>query len=128
MTAQVGRIYTTRMAGTARPLRLAYGGAVLKVRGTQLRPEREMLQTGFELIGSDTVAAVAEVLRVAIDSLEAAGVRTLRVDLTVPTLGEAPGAGPMPPAAEKLPAPYAFLERTDSQGQQPRGAAAHATT
>src|SRR3546814_3455905 len=41
MTAQVGRIATTRMAGTARPLRLAYGGAVLKVRGTQLRPERE---------------------------------------------------------------------------------------
>src|SRR3546814_7866318 len=70
MTAQVGRIATTRMAGTARPLRLAYGGAVLKVRGTQLRPEREMLQTGIELIGSDTVAAVAEVLRVALDALE----------------------------------------------------------
>src|SRR3546814_4862604 len=45
ITAQVGRIATTRMARVPRPLRLAYGGAVLKVRGTQLRPEREMLQT-----------------------------------------------------------------------------------
>src|SRR3546814_3358649 len=43
ITAQVGRIATTRMARVPRPLRLAYGGAVLKVRGTQLRPEREKI-------------------------------------------------------------------------------------
>src|SRR3546814_8878292 len=99
MTAQVGRIATTRMAGTARPLRLAYGGAVLKVRGTQLRPEREMLQTGIELIGSATVAAVAEVLRVALEALEAAGVRHGGVDLTLTNLVAALDAGTMPPAA-----------------------------
>src|SRR3546814_13248227 len=63
MTAQVGRIATTRMAGTARPLRLAYGGAVLKVRGPQLRPEREVLPTGIELICSDTVPAGGGVRR-----------------------------------------------------------------
>src|SRR3546814_19839526 len=61
MTAQVGRIATTRMAGTARPLRLAYGGAGLQVAGTPLRPERETVQQGIGLIGTDTVAAVAEV-------------------------------------------------------------------
>src|SRR3546814_7753305 len=48
-----------------------------------------MLQTGIELIGSDTVAAVAEVLRVALDALEAAGVRNVSVDLTLPNLVEA---------------------------------------
>src|SRR3546814_11225196 len=105
MTAQVGRIATTRMAGTARPLRLAYGGAVLKVRGTQLRPEREMLQTGIELIGSDTVAAVAEVLRVALDALAAAGVSNVSVALPLPTLVEAMAAGTMPLAADQVTAP-----------------------
>uniref|UniRef100_UPI001575C609 ATP phosphoribosyltransferase regulatory subunit n=1 Tax=Sphingomonas bacterium TaxID=1895847 RepID=UPI001575C609 len=75
LTAQVGRIAATRMAHLPRPLRLAYGGQVVKLRATQLRPERELAQAGAELIGSDTVAAAIEVLRVALDALAAAGVR-----------------------------------------------------
>ena len=125
MTAQVGRIATTRMAGTARPLRLAYGGAVLKVRGTQLRPEREMLQTGVELIGSDTVAAVAEVLRVALEALEAAGVTGVSVDLTLPNLVEALAAGPMPLAADKVPELQACLDGKDAAGLTAVGADAY---
>ena len=60
ITAQVGRIAATRLGHRPRPLRLAYGGPVLKLRATQLRPERELIQAGAELIGSDTVAAVRE--------------------------------------------------------------------
>lgn len=86
ITGQVGRIAVTRMAARVRPLRLAYAGPVLRVRGTQLAPERESLQIGVELIGSDEPAAAAEVLAIAIAALRAAGLSGLSVDLTLPTL------------------------------------------
>ena len=125
ITAQIGRIATTRMGHAARPLRLAYGGAVLKVRGTQLRPEREMLQTGAELIGSDSVAAVAEVLAVALDALEAAGVTGISVDLTLPDLVEALAAGPMPIEAGKIAALQESLDGKDAAGLTALGADAY---
>jgi ATP phosphoribosyltransferase regulatory subunit len=67
-------------------VRLSYGGPVVKLRATQLRPEREMMQVGAELIGLDSVAAASEVLMVAIDGLKAAGVKDITVDLTMPDL------------------------------------------
>src|SRR3546814_12271487 len=84
-----------------------------------------MLQTGIELIGSDTVAAVAEVLRVALDALEAAGVRNVSVDLTLPNLVEALAAGPMPLAADKVPELQACLDGKDAEGLTPPRAAAY---
>src|SRR5271155_427425 len=51
MTIQVARIATTRLASRPRPLRLSYAGDVLRVKGTQLRPERQFVQVGAELIG-----------------------------------------------------------------------------
>ncbi|MCU0891630.1 MAG: ATP phosphoribosyltransferase regulatory subunit [Sandarakinorhabdus sp.] len=86
ITGQVGRIAVTRLAGQARPLRLMYAGQVLRVRGDQLSPERERTQAGAELIGSDSPAAAAEVLAVAIEALGVAGVTGLSIDLTMPTL------------------------------------------
>lgn len=86
ITGQVGRIAVTRLAGQVRPLRLMYAGQVLRVRGDQLSPERERTQAGAELIGSDSPAAAAEVLAVAIEALATAGVIGLSVDLTMPTL------------------------------------------
>lgn len=102
ITAQVGRIAATRMAHRPRPIRLAYGGPVLKLRTTQLRPERELIQAGAELIGNDSVAAVIEVLGVAIEALEAAGVTGITVDLTLPDLVETLAGGPMPLPAARL--------------------------
>src|SRR3546814_5948904 len=84
-----------------------------------------MLQTGIELIGSDTVAAVAEVLRVALDALEAAGVRNVSVDLTLPNLVEALAAGPMPLAADKVPELQACLDGRDAAGLASLGADAY---
>jgi ATP phosphoribosyltransferase regulatory subunit len=98
ITAQVGRIAVTRLAHRARPLRLCYAGQVLKVRGTQLRPEREMCQAGAEIVGTDAVAAVIEAIRVALDALIAAGATGLSVDLTLPDLVPLLAAGPMPVA------------------------------
>jgi ATP phosphoribosyltransferase regulatory subunit len=84
MTGQVGRIAATRLAHYARPLRLAYGGPVLRVRGDQLDPSRERLQAGAELIGSDSVEAVAEVVAVAVEALGKTGLTGLSIDFTLP--------------------------------------------
>ena len=59
---------------------------MVTLRATQLRPERELMQVGAELIGLDSVAAVAEVVTVAIESLKNAGARDLTLDLTMPDL------------------------------------------
>ena len=86
MTIQVARIATTRLAGRPRPLRLSYAGDVLRVKGTQLRPERQFAQVGVELIGAPSVAADVEVVRLAADALAAIGVAELSIDLNAPPL------------------------------------------
>lgn len=86
MTLQIARIATTRLKDAPRPLRLCYAGQVLRVSGSQLRSERQFGQAGVELIGAETGAADAEIIALAADSLIAAGIQDLSVDLTVPTL------------------------------------------
>jgi ATP phosphoribosyltransferase regulatory subunit len=86
MTPQVARIATTRLAAAPRPLRLCYAGQVLRVKGSQLRPERQVGQVGAELIGSDDIAADVEVVALAADALQDLGIAGLSVDLTLPTL------------------------------------------
>ena len=88
ITVQVGRIATTRMASEARPLRLSYSGSVLRLRAAPLRPDREVTQIGAELIGNDSVAAASEVISLAIEALQAAGVTGIIVDFTLPDLVE----------------------------------------
>ena len=86
MTPQVARIAATRLAGTPRPLRLSYAGQVLRVTGSQLRPERQFAQVGAEIIGADESAADSELVRMATTALTALGVERLSVDLGIPTL------------------------------------------
>ncbi|MBT8430864.1 MAG: ATP phosphoribosyltransferase regulatory subunit, partial [Altererythrobacter sp.] len=62
ITPQIGRIAATSMAGTPRPLRLAYCGETAQIKADQLAPARERIQLGAELIGVDTVAAASEVV------------------------------------------------------------------
>lgn len=86
MTVQVERIATSRLINTPRPLRLSYQGQVLRVKGSQLRPERQFGQAGVELIGSDSHASDAEVIQLALEALNKAGVTGLSVDLGLPRL------------------------------------------
>ncbi len=86
MTIQVARLATTRLAGRPRPLRLSYAGDVLRVKGTQLRPERQFAQVGVELIGASEEAADIEVVRLAADALTTLGTRELSIDLNAPPL------------------------------------------
>src|SRR5579863_4840995 len=86
MTPQIARIAATRLSHRPRPLRLSYAGQVLRVRGSQMRPERQIGQVGAELIGAGGPAADVEVIAVAGEALAALGVPHLSVDLTLPTL------------------------------------------
>lgn len=88
-TPQVARIAATRLARVPRPLRLSYAGQVLRVRGTQLAPERQLPQAGIELIGVDTPEADAEVAAVAAEALAAVGITAFTLDITLPRLAPA---------------------------------------
>lgn len=89
MTLQVARIAHSRLSQSPRPLRLAYSGQVVRVKGSQLRPERQIGQVGAELIGATGPAADVEVILMAVEALEAVGVGGLSIDLGLPTLGPA---------------------------------------
>jgi len=86
MTPQVARIAVSRLGHAPRPLRLCYAGQVLRVKGSEIRPERQVGEVGAELIGSDEVAADVEVVTLAARALTASGVSGLSVDITMPTL------------------------------------------
>ena len=89
MTPQVGRIAASRLKNAPRPIRLSYAGEVLRVKGEQLRPERQIGQAGVELIGTTAAAADAEVVLLGAEALLGVGAPELVVDLNVPTLAPA---------------------------------------
>lgn len=86
ITPQIARIAATRLARAPRPLRLSYAGQVLRVRGNQLRPERQFTQVGVELIGAPVPSGDVEVVVLAAESLSAVGVPEISIDLSMPTL------------------------------------------
>ena len=115
MTVQVARIAVTRLKHEPRPLRLSYGGNVIRVRGTALKPERQFAQVGSELIGVDSADADAEAVLLAVDALRAIGVAELSVDLNLPTLVAAVAAG-LKLSAETLRRVRRALDRKDEGG------------
>lgn len=115
-TVQVGRIASTRLKDTARPLRLCYHGQILRLRARQLRPAREITQLGAEVIGNDSVAAVIEIVTVAIDALEAAGVKNITVDFTLPDLVETLAVSAFPLPAGQIDAVRGELDMKDAGG------------
>lgn len=86
MTPQVARIAASRMAGSARPLRLSYAGQCLRVRGSQIAPDRQVAQAGIELVGADGPEADAEVVLVGAEAMAAIGLARVSFDLTLPQL------------------------------------------
>lgn len=124
ITGQVGRIAVTRLAAAARPLRLSYAGPVLRVRGTQINPERESVQVGVELIGSDTATAAGEIIGLAIEALSASGLTGLSLDITLPTLVADLAAGGWPLGAASLDDIQTLLDGKDVGGLTAVGAQA----
>ncbi|MSO75875.1 MAG: ATP phosphoribosyltransferase regulatory subunit [Alphaproteobacteria bacterium] len=114
LTVQVARIATTRLAGAPRPLRLSYLGQVLRVKGGQLRPERQFRQAGAELIGSAAPAADAEVVLLAAHALGALGINDVTIDLNLPTMVPAV-CGELGLAGATLDRLKAALDRKDAK-------------
>jgi len=86
MTIQMARLAATRLADAPRPLRLAYTGNVLRTKGSQMRPTRQFIQAGVELVGCNTLDAELEVITIAVEALNAVGIKDLSLDLTVAPL------------------------------------------
>src|SRR5258708_3990402 len=86
MTLQIARIAATRLRRLPRPLRLSYAGQVLRVKGDEIRPERQVGPVGAELIGAQSAAADVEAVLRAAEALEAVGIPHITVDLSSPRL------------------------------------------
>ncbi|NBC37445.1 ATP phosphoribosyltransferase regulatory subunit [Novosphingobium sp. FSY-8] len=114
ITPQVGRIAVTRLAAAARPLRLAYAGQVVTIKGDGLDPTRERLQIGAELIGHDGVVAAGELVAIAVEALQAAGATGISVDFTLPDLIDTLATGPWPLAADAVDAVRRELDAKDA--------------
>ena len=86
LTTQIARIATSRLKSQPRPLRLCYAGDVLRVSGSQLRPERQFFEIGAELIGTRAINGDIEIMRLVLLSLAGCGVSEgLTLDLTLPS-------------------------------------------
>jgi len=77
----VARIVATRMREMPLPLRLSYYGRVLRHEEQQLGKDREIFQAGVELYGHEGAEADAEMIAMAIESLQALGVDEFSVDI-----------------------------------------------
>lgn len=125
MTVQVGRIASTSLAGTARPLRLCYAGEVAVIRADQLDPARQKLQLGAELIGSDSAAAAGEIVSLAVEALAAAGATGISVDFTLPDLVDTLADKALPLDAAQIDAVRRELDMKDAGALREAGGEAY---
>lgn len=81
MTPQIARIAATRMAQLPLPLRLCYSGRVLRHAEQRAGKDRDIFQSGAELIGVDGPDADAEMIAMAIEALTAVGADDFTIDI-----------------------------------------------
>ncbi|MEZ5689547.1 MAG: ATP phosphoribosyltransferase regulatory subunit [Caenibius sp.] len=125
ITAQVARIAATGLADAPRPLRLCYAGQVVTIRGDGLDPSRERMQLGAELVGTDSVEAAAEIVRVAIETLRSAGATGISVDFTLPDLVDELAAGALPLDPAQVDGVRRELDAKDAGGLKAAGGEAY---
>ncbi len=125
MTPQVGRIAATGLADAPRPLRLSYSGQIATIKSDALDPRRERLQVGAELIGSDGVAAAAEIVALAIEAVEAAGASGISIDFTLPDLVDTLAEKALPLGAGEIEAVRRELDGKDAGALKAAGGEAY---
>ncbi len=81
MTPQIARIAATRMNELPLPLRLCYSGRVLRHTEQQAGKDRDIFQSGVEMIGLDSPEADAEMIAMAVESLAAVGAQEFTIDI-----------------------------------------------
>ena len=81
ITPQVARIAATRMRDMPLPFRLCYNGRVLRHTEQRLGKDREIFQSGVELIGLNGPEADAEMIAMAVKCLQAVGASEFTIDI-----------------------------------------------
>jgi ATP phosphoribosyltransferase regulatory subunit len=81
ITPQVARIVATRMREYPLPLRLCYSGRVLRYTEQKSGKEREIFQSGAELIGLRSAEADAEMVAMAVEGFRALGAMEFSIDI-----------------------------------------------
>ena len=81
ITPQIARIAATRMRELPLPLRLSYSGRVLRHTEQQAGKDRDIFQTGVELIGLDCPEADAEMIAMAVEALASVGAEEYTIDI-----------------------------------------------
>ena len=79
MTAPIARVVSSMLKDEKLPLRLSYHANVFRAIEEEAGREAEFFQTGVELVGDDSPEADAEVVALAISSLQAAGVGSFKI-------------------------------------------------
>lgn len=81
VTPQIARIASTLLADHPRPLRLCYSANVFRHQEEHAGRERELFQIGGELIGPSDAESDAEMIALAIETLENLGLKNFRMTL-----------------------------------------------
>ncbi|WHX49258.1 ATP phosphoribosyltransferase regulatory subunit [Paenibacillus woosongensis] len=81
MPAPIARVVSSLLREEPLPLRLSYHANVFRAIEEEAGKEAEFFQTGVELVGDDSPEADAEVVALAVSSLQAAGVTTFKIAL-----------------------------------------------
>ncbi|MGH7737089.1 MAG: ATP phosphoribosyltransferase regulatory subunit [Candidatus Tyrphobacter sp.] len=81
MTTPIARVVAARLRQASLPLRLCYIAPAFRYEEPQLGRMREFTQAGAELIGASGASADAETLFMAIETLDAVGLKDARFDI-----------------------------------------------
>ncbi|WP_458120530.1 ATP phosphoribosyltransferase regulatory subunit [Paenibacillus sp. Z6-24] len=81
MTTPIARVMGSLLKEEPLPIRLAYHANVFRSIEEEAGREAEFFQTGAELVGVDSPEGDAEVIALAISSLQAAGVQNFKISL-----------------------------------------------
>ena len=81
MTPQVARLAALHLPVQQQPVRLCYFGSSLLARVPSIGGGRELLQFGAELFGSSSLESDCEIIRLMIESLRIAGIKSPSVSL-----------------------------------------------
>lgn len=81
MTAPIARVIASLLKEQPLPLRLSYHSSVFRAIEEEAGRESEFFQTGVELVGDASPEADAEIVALAVASLQAAGVADFKIAL-----------------------------------------------
>lgn len=79
ITSQIARIAATSLAEKPRPMRLCYSANVFRYEEEHAGRQREIFQTGGELLGIDLPEADAEMIAIAVESLKKIGLKDFEI-------------------------------------------------